>query len=487
MEFSLYLKNGTVITVDPDYRILHGAAIGIHNDTITYIGEALPDCSAERVLDCSGMVLLPGFIDSHAHAGHGLMKNIGEGIIQSDILDLLLFVYFQCSTPEFWFAEAQLSGLEKLRYGVTTAFSYLGSNPRYDDLVYAGAHVDGVKEIGIRDILGIGPANPPFPKTFRDWQDMQLIRTRKLGYEHALQMTHAAVKKFNNTNSGLTFSYPTPSFIGCREGLSLEEHKLIAGTLKNIASEFNTPIHGHSYAGDVAYAYEHLDILGPNVFIAHVTGISKEEIRILAETGTHVCSGPMTHAYVSARCPVVELLEAGVNVVFCSDASAPDRTYDLFEKMRIGQQLHRVHFHDGDLLPAGRTLRMVTIDAARAVGLDKLIGSLEVGKKADIICVDMQKPHLVPAWQHPLRMVYQASGHDVDSVIVNGRVLMESRKLFHVDESQILKNAQLEADKAVRRAGAERYLDVPPDTWTSLRHQGKEIYSISQADGITGV
>ena len=133
MEFSLYLKNGTLITVDPDYRILHGAAIGIHNDTIAYIGDPLPDCSAKNVLDCSGMVLLPGFIDSHAHAGHGLMKNIGEGIIQSDILDLLLFVYFQCSTPEFWFAEAQLSGLEKLRYGVTTAFSYLGSDPRYDD------------------------------------------------------------------------------------------------------------------------------------------------------------------------------------------------------------------------------------------------------------------------------------------------------------------------------------------------------------------
>ena len=143
-----------------------------------------------------------------------------------------MFVYFQCSTPEFWFAEAQLSGLEKLRYGVTTAFSYLGSNPRYDDLAYAEAHVDGVKEIGIRDILGIGPANPPFPKTFRDWRDMEIIRTRQLGYEHALQITHEAVKKFNNTNNGLTFSYPTPSFIGHREGLSLEEHKLIAEHIK---------------------------------------------------------------------------------------------------------------------------------------------------------------------------------------------------------------------------------------------------------------
>ena len=90
----------------------------------------------------------------------------------------------------------------------------------------------------------------------------------------------------------------------------------------------------------------------------------------------------------------------------------------------------------------------------------------------------MQKPHLVPAWQHPLSMVYQASGHDVDSVIVNGRVLMEGRKITHVDEQQILKDAQLEADKAVQRAGAERYLDVPADTWTSLTHQGKEIYTI---------
>ena len=223
--------------------------------------------------------------------------------------------------------------------------------------------------------------------------------------------------------------------------------------MKAIADECNVPIHGHAYQGDILYAFKHFDILGPHLSLAHVTGISDEEIGILADTGTHVLSGPMTNAYINSRCPVVELLERGVNVAFCTDASAPNRTYDLLEKLRIGLWLHRSHFKDGDVLTAGKALEMITIDAAEALGLAADFGSLEVGKKADVVLVNTQKPHLYPLWQEPLRLVYQASGHDVDTVIVDGQLLMENREVFSVNEESILIDAQSEAEKMLDRTG----------------------------------
>jgi cytosine/adenosine deaminase-related metal-dependent hydrolase len=201
-----------------------------------------------------------------------------------------------------------------------------------------------------------------------------------------------------------------------------------------------------------------------------VTGISDEEIQILADTGTHVLSGPMTNAYINNRCPVVELLESGVNVAFCTDASAPNRNYDLLEKLRIGLWLHRTHFRDADVLTAGKALEMITIDAAKALGLESELGSLEKGKIADVVLIDVQKPHLYPLWHEPLRLVYQASGHDVDTVIVDGQLLMENRQVFRVNEKRILADAQKEAEKMLDRTGFWKSSEMPEHFWKSTRY-----------------
>ena len=415
---------------------------------------------------------MPGIIDSHAHAGHGLTKTLGTGGIgmSGSWDDFMETIYFRGTTVAFWNAEARLSGLERLKFGVTTGMSMLGSYPRYDDLVYAQAHVDGMVDVGVRDILGIGPPNPPFPKRFVDWDGATRGPEKILSHADSFAKTREAVMRFHDSNGGLTLCYPTPSGVGYREGLSRDELIRQNAAMKAIADEFNVPIHGHAYRGDILYAFKHFDILGPHLSLAHVTGISDEEIGILADTGTHVLSGPMTNAYIKSRCPVVELLERGVNVAFCTDASAPNRTYDLLEKLRIGLWLHRSHFKDGDVLTAGKALEMITIDAAEALGLAADLGSLEVGKKADVVLVNTQKPHLYPLWQEPLRLVYQASGHDVDTVIVDGQLLMENREVFSVNEESILMDAQSEAEKMLDRTGFRKSAGMPRRFWKSTRY-----------------
>jgi 5-methylthioadenosine/S-adenosylhomocysteine deaminase len=474
MQFDIIIHDTTIITMDERRRVLRRASIGIQRNRIGMICPAkeATGLSAKKIIDGFNRLAMPGIIDSHAHAGHGLTKTLGTGGIgmPGPWDEFMETIYFRGTTPEFWGAEARLSGLERLKFGVTTGMSMLGSYPRYDDLMYAQAHVDGMVDVGVRDILGIGPPNPPFPKHFVDWDGDTRGPEKTLSHADSLTKTRAAVIRFNDSNGGLTLCYPTPSGVGHRAGLSREELVKQNAAMKAIADEFNVPVHGHAYQGDILYAFKNFDILGPHLSLAHVTGISDEEIDLLADTGTHVLSGPMTNAYINNRCPVVELLDRGVNVAFCTDASAPNRTYDLLEKLRIGLWLHRSYFRDSDVLTAGKALEMITIDAAKALGLDRDLGSLEEGKKADVVLVDTHKPHLYPLWQEPLRLVYQASGHDVDTVIVDGRLLMEDREVFSVDEAAILANAQAEAEKMLSRTGFQASAGIPERFWKSTRY-----------------
>ena len=474
MELDLLIHDATLITMDAHRRVLRHASIGILNKRIHVICEAKEAKALEvkKTLDGTNRLVLPGMIDTHAHAGHGLTKTLGTGGagMSGDWDDFMEGIYFRGTTAEFWKAEARLSGLERLKFGVTTGMSMLGSYPRYDDLTYAQAHVEGMADVGVRDILGIGPPNPPYPKRFVDWKGDVPGPEKVLSHADSLKRTREAVQRFHGTRGGLTLCYPTPSGVGYRAGLSRDALVVQNAAMKSIAEEFGVPVHGHAYKGDILYAAEHFDILGPRLSLAHVTGISVAEIRLLADTGTHVLSGPMTNAYINARCPVVELLQSGVNVAFCSDASAPNRSYDLLEKLRIGLWLHRSHFKDPDVLTAGKALEMITIDAARALGLDGDLGSLEEGKLADLVLVDVHKPHLYPLWQEPLRMVYQASGHDVDSVIVEGRLLMERRSVSTVDETAVLADAQREAEKMLDRTGLHGSAALPERFWRSTHY-----------------
>ncbi len=476
---SLLIANCTIITLDRDRRVLKDGCVVVKGSTIAYVG-TLTDCpfpkdsfQEDRIINGRGNVLIPGLIDSHAHAGHGLTKTLGEGGAgMRDSWDSMMErLYFQGTTPEFWKAEAYLSGLEKIQAGITTGLSMFGSYPRFDDPESWDAHVEAMAEVGIRDILGVGPPNPPYPKTFRIWKNNTTYKEYSLTHKEALSKTEEAVKRYRSCYNGRILCYPTPSGVGKREGLSLEEHIFQHKEVFRLSEEYGVPIHGHSYGGDILFAQQHFPfLLGPNLSLAHCTGISSEEVNILAQKNVSVCSGPCTTAYILNRCPVIELLNAGCNVTFCSDASAPDRTYDLFEKMRVGIRLQRVHFKDPELLPAGKALEMVTIHAARALGLEDQIGSIEVGKKADLVLIDVQKPHLYPLWQEPLRVVYQAYPSDVDTVLVDGKMVMRNRKIPHINQEQVLMQSQEEAWKALQRLGFEGMAGLPKNLWRAVHY-----------------
>jgi 5-methylthioadenosine/S-adenosylhomocysteine deaminase len=197
--------------------------------------------------------------------------------------------------------------------------------------------------------------------------------------------------------------------------------------------------------------------------------ITEDDFAALKETGASIIHNPSAIMSIYGRCPVPELIEAGINVCIGSDAAAPDRGYDMFRHMAQCMHYHRRHFRDPAYLPPGKTLEMVTIDPAKALGLAHEIGSLEVGKKADIALVDMRKPHLYPPVMPITRIAHFANAADVDTVIVNGRVLMRGRKTGHLDTEAILADAAEQAALAFERVGLSRLLEEPQDFWRLAR------------------
>jgi cytosine/adenosine deaminase-related metal-dependent hydrolase len=456
----ILITDGTVITMDPGRRVLEHGAIAIVGNRIAAVGttaELRARFHARQVIDARRKVVMPGLIDGHGHAGHELLKSLAA---DSDDWDSIVErLYAHAASVDFWKADAMLAGLERLKFGVTTSVNLFGGGDsvyRVDDRQYGDAYLNAVQSIGLRWILGVGPRRGPYPSTYTEWNG-EASRDIQVPFDRQIEVSEALIRKWNGAADGrlqMAVVFPTISPDEKLAGAALEEVKREAQVARDLSKRYHTLFlqDGHT-RGTVQYANNVLGLLGPDVILSHATRLTDEEIKLIAATGTRISHNPSSVFSMNGRCPVTELIDAGAIVMLGSDGVAPDRSFDMFRHMFQATRYHRYYFHDAKVLPAGKVLEMTTIDAARALGMEKDIGSLEPGKKADIILVDWFKPHLVPMTMPVYRMVYYASGEDVATVIVDGRILMRDRRVLTADESKVLETAQRESELAVRRAG----------------------------------
>ena len=165
------------------------------------------------------------------------------------------------------------------------------------------------------------------------------------------------------------------------------------------------------------------------------------------------------------RCPAPELIEKGVRVVIGSDGAAPDRGFDMFRHMSQCMHYHRTFFKDTSIMPPGKVLEMVTIDSAKGFGLEDSIGSIEINKLADIILIDMFKPHLIPMNMPVSRLTYYANAADVDTVLVDGEIVMQNRIPTKINENEILEFAENESNIMIKENNFEKLMDIPDNFW----------------------
>ena len=468
----LLIRGGMVITMDPERRVIPDGAVAIRDGAIVAVGPAaaLPQ-QATRVIEARGHAILPGLIDGHAHAGHGLVKTLagGDSAAWSEACRV---IYTLASPPQFWRAEARLAALERLMFGVTTGLSLLGGGDsvmRTDTPAHGSAHCEGVVEIGIRDIMAVGPTRPPHPRPYADAAGAEY----PVSFEQQLDTVTALIEQWHGADSGrIQVATLMPVY---RE----QEHDAATVALverqgravRDLGRKHGTLFHQDGHRdGSLDMAGRMFGLLGPDALMSHCTDLTEADIEAVAASGTRIVHNPSAIASVRGYCPAPALMDRGVLVMLGSDGTAPDRSTDMFRHMFQCMRLHQRHFRDERLMPPGKLLEMVTIDAARALNMADRIGSLEPGKRADVITIDLQKPHLAPANMPVWRVVCFANGQDVDTVVVDGRVLMHRRQVPHVDLASVLAEAEAATNQMLDRTGFRPLLAEPASLWGRARH-----------------
>ena len=461
--FELLLTHAYVITMDNDRRIIEDGAVGVKDGKISFVGDSkeAEAFEAKRTIDLKNHVLMPGFVDAHGHGGHSVFKSIVKDT--SYWMPVMTHTYKNYITDDFWYNEGRLSALERLHAGVTTGVCVLGSQPRCDSPVFAFNNAKAYAEVGVKDIVCTGPCSLPWPHRFSRYEDGKRVK-KEISYKEMLDSLETVVKELNHSNDGMTRAYvapfgvvtsvdpsaPTPA----DKCVSLTEHdKRQARDMRRIAEKYNTRIHTDAFGGMIHLAYQDKEnaLLGPDVHLQHCTGLSFDEALILQKTDTHVSFAPGMRQLLN-RTPVIELLDLGVTVAITTDGSMLSSGFDMFDAMKRAQMIFRRAMNDAYYLPDEKLLEMTTIDAAKCVGMEKEVGSLEIGKKADIIAINLMNPRLMPRFNIISTLVGNGHPSDVDMVIVNGIIKLENGKAVGINEEEILIKAENEVKETVERA-----------------------------------
>lgn len=433
----ILIKDGYIITMDAQRRILERGSVAIKGDKITAVGKDVQE-RADTVIDARGKAVLPGLINAHTHLSMTLLRGVADDMPLMEWLETKIWPIEKNLTAQDSYLGALLGCLEMIKSG-TTCFA--------DQYFFMQDVARAVEEAGLRAMLSYGIIEMDDPKR----RESELRAGEKL------------VKTCQGAAGGRI-----QTMFGPHAAYTCSPECLIQ--VKELAKKYKVGIHTHisetqDEVDKITKKYgkrpvEHLDsigFLGPEVLAAHCIWLTEKEIAVIRKQGVKPVHNPVSNMKTaSGVAPVPEMLAAGIPVALGTDGAASNNSLDMFSEMKFAALLSKAHKLDPTALPAQVVLEMATINGAITLGLQDKIGSLEVGKKADIVMVDMKKPHLAPLHNVISHLVYSAVGGDVDTVVVDGKVLMRERRVLTLDEVKVLEETQKAADDLLARREAAK-------------------------------
>jgi len=415
------ITNGTVITMNGENSVIENGAVAVKGENIVAVGKAgeLSDCKASKRIDARGGIIMPGLINTHTHASMTIFRGLADDLPLMAWLNDHIFPAEADLTPEKVYAGALLACAEMILSG-TTCFC---------DMYLFEDHVaQAAKEAGMRAVVGEVLFDFPSPNYG--------------SIEKGFAYTEMLVGKYRNDPLINIAVEPHSTYL-CAPSL-LEKASLLAqknGLLLVIhVSETKSEVSAinEKYRLTPVGFLSSLGVLSPNLLACHCVHLTEDDIALLNKHDVKVAHNPESNMKLaSGIAPVPELLKKGLCVGIGTDGCASNNNLDIFHEMSMAAKLGKIHALDTAGMDAGSVLRMATIDGARALGLSGITGSLESGKKADIIILDTRKPHLTPLYNHISHLVYAARGSDVQTSVINGRLIMEERKILSFDISKI--------------------------------------------------
>ena len=441
----IIVRRGTVVPMTGRV-VLKEASIVVEEGRIAAVGPddvIRKEYSADIEIDASDHIVIPGLINTHTHLAMTLFRGVMDGVSGMEWLDRAWSIESNLTREDVYWG-SMLGCLEMIKGG-TTCFA--------DHYFFMDAVVDAVKDSFIRATLAQAIIEEGGPR------DLDTTLEGSLNF----------AKQYNGAASGrITCMLGPHSAYTCSPDLLREVKEL------SIETGFRVHIHlseGKSELRIVKEKYgttpirllNQIGLLNPQLLAAHVVFADEEEIELLKKGDVNVNHNPICKMKGGhGVSPVAKMLRKGINVSLGTDGAGSNNNLDLLEEMKFAALLQPLSERDPKAISAWDVLEMATIRGARALGIEKEVGSIKVGKRADIILVKRKVPHMVPFHNIPSLIVYSANGNDVNTVIIDGKLVMRDRKVLTVDEEEVMRKAQETFESLLERSGWEPVLDKIP-------------------------
>ncbi|MEM2975872.1 MAG: amidohydrolase [Candidatus Bathyarchaeia archaeon] len=424
-EADILIRGCPILTMDEKGVIARGF-IAIKNGIITQIGAGAspPYIKAEKTIEGDGKVALPGLVNCHTHVAMTIFRGLAEDRNLEEWLEGTIWPLEAKLKPEHVYVGALLGCLEMIKSG-TTCFA--------DMYFYEGMVAEAVKKAGLRAVLSQG-----------------IIEAGNM--EKGEEMLRESVE----------FAKNYEGYADGRVKVRLAPHTVytcspeLLSKVQEASLKLNVGVHIHlaeslemakklkeKYGLSEVELLAETGLLSPNMLAAHCIHLSRRDVELLAQHEVKVSHNPVANMKLAQGIAKVHsLLGKGVTVGLGTDGPASNNSLNMLETMKTAALLQKTAYRNPAVLPARKVLQMATVEGAKAIGLENTVGSLTEGKRADIILIDFKKPHLTPTHDFFANIVYSACGSDVDTVIVEGKILMENRTVKTVDEKKVIKKAQ---------------------------------------------
>ena len=440
MNRSILIKGGSIVTMDDQNSIVSGDLL-IRNGRIESIG-TVKDTDA-TIIEARGCVVIPGFIQTHLHLCQTLFRGAADDLSLIDWLKKRVWPMEAAHTAASIAASARLGIAELIKGGTTCALTM--ETVSYTDEVFRVVDETGFRATVGKCMMDKGEEVPP------GLQEET---------EASIAASLALLEKWHGRADGRIRYCFAPRFaVSCTAEL--------LSSVAQLARQRGVMIHTHASENktecamveqetgmrNIAYL-ESVGIAGKHVALAHCVHVDSDELNLLRSSGTNVVHCPSSNLKLgSGIAPVKEMLEAGVSVSLGADGAACNNRLDMFTEMRTAALLQKAQ-HGPEVLPALQALRLATIEGAKAMGLDREIGSIEIGKRADLVVVNISDLHATPTPRDlASAIVYSAQPEDVQTVIIDGRLVLRDRKLLTLDEAKVRSDANEQAEELFKRAG----------------------------------
>ncbi len=441
----LLIKNGYIVTMNASRDEFIGDIL-IEDDLIKEISKNI-SVECDEVIDATGKVVIPGLIQSHVHLTQTLFRGQGDDLELMDWLRNKIWPLEGSHTAESNYVSAKL-GIAELIKGGTTAIIDMATVNHTDKIMEA------IEETGFRALVG---------KCMMDMgdADKRLMEETRASIDQSVEL----LERWHGAADGrITYAFAPRFVISCSEELLLE--------VRDLAEKYDVMVHTHASEnqGEIAIVEERhgqrnidylhsIGLTGEKLVLAHCIWLSENEMKILAETGTKVAHCPSSNLKLaSGIAKIPEMIEMGINVSLAADGAPCNNNLDMFTEMRNASLIQKARLLDSTVMPAQKIFELATLGGAKAMCKEDELGSLEVGKKADVVIIEQNNIHSVPTNTVNViaNLVFSTRATDVETTIINGKVLMLNKVLQTIDEAQLIIDVNRVIEEQVIASGIVR-------------------------------